>query len=260
MQLSGFDRFLWAATFCIEVLIMAVLLLRHRARSFPAFTAYIAENIGTTIVLFHVFYHFSIVTYAHWYWSLNFLDDLLQFLVLYELSVHIFCPTGVWAPDIRKAFIGAACGSIIVAFLLTWLANPTSRLSIQTFILRSNFFSAALMSELFVCMMILSATAGLPWKTHVARIAQGLGAYSVVSVATSTVMNYLTASQRNHFSSQVARVQITGFLGCEVFWAVMLWLEAPAPRELPESMRIQIYSLQKQVEYDLIRIRAWRRN
>jgi len=260
MQLSGLDRFLWAATFFGEVLIFFVLLVRHRARSFPWFTAFIAENVGTTIALYFVFYHFSLLTYAHWYWYLGILDEVLQLLVLYEVSVHVFCPTGTWAPDVRKAFLSATCACTVIALLLTWLANPTSRLPIQTFVLRSNFFSSALMSELFASMILLSATAGLPWKTHVARIAQGLGAYSFVCVATFTALNYLSAAQRNRLSTPISHIQIMTFLGCEIYWAVMLWQEAPAPRELPESMRIQIYTLQKQVEYDLMRIRTWRRN
>jgi hypothetical protein len=149
---------------------------------------------------------------------------------------------------------------VLLALLLTWLATTSNRLWIQTFVIRTDFFSSVLMSELFACMVLLSATAGLPWKTHVSRIAQGLGAYSAVCVATSTAMNYISASQRNHYSRSISHVEIFGLLGSQIFWSVMLWLEAPAPRELPESMRNQIYTLQKQVEYDLIRIRAWRRN
>jgi hypothetical protein len=50
------------------------------------------------------------------------------------------------------------------------------------------------------------------------------------------------------------------FLACEAYWIAMLWKKAPEPRELPEAMRAQIYTLQKQVERDLARIRAWRKN
>ncbi len=219
MHLSGFDRFVWAATFFGHILVLLVLFARRRARSFPAFTTYVAENIVTTAVLYFVFNNLSFSTYRYSYWSLGILDEFLQLLVFYELAVHVFCPTGVWARDVRGTIMGIVCVSGVVAFLLTWLANPTARLPIQAFILRSNFFSAALMSELFVGTIVLSATAGLPWKTHVARIAQGLGAYSVFCVAMDIAVNYI-----------------------------------------PELMRMQIYTLQKQVEYDLIRIRTWRRN
>jgi hypothetical protein len=108
--------------------------------------------------------------------------------------------------------------------------------------------------------MALSVTAGLPWKTHVARIAQGLGAYSLVSLVTGAAANYFGVSHDTHIYTALARVSVLTYLMCEAYWIVMLWREAPAPRELPEAMRMQIYSLQKQVEYDLIRIRSWRRS
>jgi hypothetical protein len=130
----------------------------------------------------------------------------------------------------------------------------------QTFILRSRFFSAALMSELFVGMVVLSSTAGLPWKTHVARIAQGLGAYSIVCVAKDIVLNYVSLDQHLRVDTELTHLRVLTYLGCEAFWIVMLWKEAPAPRDLPPSMRDQIYSLHKRVEYDLIRIRDWRNN
>jgi hypothetical protein len=187
-------------------------------------------------------------------------DEILQLFVVYELAVHVFRPTGVWARDVNKTFIGVVCASTVVALLLTWLAHPAAHLPLQTFILRSNFFSAALMSELFVGMVVLSATAGLPWRTHVARIAQGLGAYSLVCVALDIVINYVSVNRHPHVLAEFADLQTLTYFGCEVFWIVMLWQEAPAPRELPESMRMQIYSLQKRVEYDLIKIRTWRGN
>jgi hypothetical protein len=260
MHLSGFDRFFWAATFSGQILLLLVLVTRRRAGSFPAFTAYIAENAATTIVLYFVLNYFSLSTYRTCFWSLGILDEILQLFVVYELAVHVFRPTGVWARDVNKTFIGVVCASTVVALLLTWLAHPVARFPIRTFILRSNFFSAALMSELFVGMVVLSATAGLPWKTHVARIAQGMGAYSLVCVGMDIVVNYVSMNQHPHLLAGFADLQTLTYFACEVFWIVMLWQVAPAPRELPESMRMQIYSLQKRVEYDLIKIRTWRGN
>jgi len=161
---------------------------------------------------------------------------------------------------VRATFVGMIGASIVASLLLAWLAHPAAEFAIERFILRSNFFCALLMSELFVGMIVLSSTAGLPWKTHVARIAQGLGAYSMVCVAKDIVVNYVGLSHHRLLYNELSHFRILTYFGCEIFWIVMLWKEAPAPIELPESMRTQIYSLQKQLEYDLIRIRTWRRN
>jgi hypothetical protein len=260
MELTGFDRFLGAATFYGQIMTLLVLIVRGRARPFPVFTIYIVENICTTVVGYFVFYHYSILAYCYLYWSLGIVDEILLLFVFYELAVHVFCPTGVWASDVRRTFLGVVCASAAVALLLTCLAHPTARLAIETFILRADFFSAAMDSELLVGMLVLSATAGLPWKTHVARIAQGLGAYSLVRVATAVVANYLISNRLADLFKKLSDFEILTYLTCEIFWVVMLWRNAPVPRELPESMRIQIYTLQKEVENDLIRARAWRKN
>jgi hypothetical protein len=260
MNLSYFDRFVWAASLYGQALLILVLWTRGRVKSFPIFTAYIAESIATNLALYFIRYHLSRPTYSHAYHTLGFVDEALQLLVVYELAVHIFCPTGVWASDVRKTFLALVGASFAIAFLLTWLAHPAGSLPVDTFLLRSNFFSAALMSQLFVGMMILSATVGLPWKTHVARIAQGLGAYSLFCVAKNIVLAYVDISKHPQVFRELSHLRILTYLGCEAYWIVLLWQKAPAPRDLPEAMRAQIYTLQKQVEYDLVRIRAWRKN
>ena len=257
MNLSGFDHFVWAASFAGQILLLLVLVVRQRARSFPLFTVYAVENIVTTCVLYAVYSHFY-SAYFYAFWSLQIVDEAFQLLVFCELAVHVFCPTGEWAPDVRKTFVGLMCASTLVALLLAWLAHPPPSLPIKAFFLRSDLFSAALMSELFVGTMVLSVTVGLPWKTHVARIAQGLGAFSLICVAKDIV--YLGLGADSRIFRELDHVRILAYLGCEAYWIVMLWQEAPAPRELPEAMRTRIYTLQRQLEYDLIKIRAWRGN
>jgi hypothetical protein len=258
MHLSGFDRFAWAASFIGQILILFVLLVRHRARSFPIFTIYMAVQIGMTLVLYPISYHYPLATYRHWYWALSILCEIFDLLVIYEIAVSVFCPTGKWAQDVRRIFIAWASGSVIVALLLAWTAQPAAPRPIQTFILRNFLFCAVLSSELFVGMVFLSSTVGLPWKTHVARIAQALGAYSILTVILSVITDFVGLAHQQHTYIELSRVRNAFYLACEVYWIVMLWADAPAPRELPEAMRAQIYSLQRQVENDLIRIRSWR--
>jgi len=258
MNLSVFDRCAWVAGSCGQVLLILVLWIRHRAKSFPVFTVYVVWSVLSSIVLYVALFHESQRVYFYTYWYTVFIDEALQLLVFYELAVHVFCPTGSWASDVRRTFFGLAGASTLLAFLLSWLAHPVARLPIQIFLLRSNFFSAVLLSELFVGSMVLSITAGLPWKTHVARIAQGLGAYSLICAAKDIASTYVGIGQDTHIFSELGRLQVLAYVTCEVYWIVMLWQEAPAPRELPEAVRKKLYTLQKQVEDDLNRIRKWR--
>jgi hypothetical protein len=203
---------------------------------------------------------FSFETYQHYFWSAGILDECLQLFVMYEIAAHVFAPMGQWAADVRRTMITMVGVSAVLSALLSLLASPATRFPIQTFILRSNFFSAVLMSELFVCMVVLSSTVGLPWKTHAARIAQGLGTYSLTCIALDIAKIFVGFQNGKQEFDRLNHIRSFIYLGCEVYWIVMLWADSPAPSELPEAMRIQIYTLQRQVENDLIRIRSWRKN
>jgi hypothetical protein len=258
MHPTGFDVFIWAASFAENSLLAIVLFFRGRASSFPFFTLYILFQVIDNIVSYFVL-RAPLSTYQYYYWSENLLEEMLKLLVFYEVAVHVFRPTGVWARDIRKTFIGLACLSFMVAALLTWLAQPKVARLIQTVVLRGNFFSAVLLSELCVGMVVLSGTVGLPWKTHVARIAQGLGTYSLVRVGTGVIQNAMGIHSGGHSYTRSNHASEIAYLVCCFYWIITLYAEAPAPRELPEAMRMQIYTLQRQVENDLARIRAWRK-
>ena len=260
MLLSGFDQVLWAVTFAAHLLLLAVLVVRGRAATFPVFTTLIAFYAARTVALYLILHRLTQRDYFYSYWSMAAVDEVLQVGVFYELAKKVFCPAGVWARDIRRAFVTLIGASAVVACFLTWLADPATSFRVQAVVLRGNLFDSVLMSELFVGMMVLSSTAGLPWKTHVARIAQGLGAYSMLCVGTRAAESYFGVAQDTYSYMTLSRLRILMYAACAGYWMVTLWRDAPAPRELPEAMRMQIYTLQRRVEYDLVRIRAWRRS
>jgi len=257
MQLTGLDLLFWAVGFYSHIVLLFVLGARRRASEFPFFTTLIASNVLRTATLYFIIHHGAKHEYFYTYWSLAVVDMALQFCVVYEMASHVFRPLGVWAPDVRKSFVWLLIGSITVASALTALAKPDTHIWVRSFVIRGNFFSSALMSELFVGMIALSVTVGLPWKTHVARISQGLGVYSIIGV--------LTEAGHNHFGTHsqifttLSHLRITTYLICVWYWNIMLWRNAPAQRELPEEMRIQLFTLQRRVEYDLRELKNWRK-
>lgn len=262
MGLSGVQEFLWASCFAANCVLLAVLLLRKRAAGFPVFTSLISFSVARTIVLFSIALHHPIKSWPYFraYWSLAYVNDVIILAAFYELARHVFCPTGTWARDTRHAFQGLIAVSILLALGLTMLASPSSIRWYQTYLLRSNFFVSVLMSELFVGMMVLSASAGLPWKTHAARIAQGFGGSALVSVVLQGANNYFGFGNGLRTSALIANAEGFSTLVFTGFWIVTLWRDAPAPRDLPPAMLMQIYTLQRRVENDLIRIRNWRQS
>lgn len=261
MSLSRTVADLWAASTTSGVMLVGVLILRKRLRTFPIFSAYAIYCFLENFTAIWIYRHWSRDTYYNWNICCGWIDEALQLAIFYELARDVFCPTGIWARDVYRAFVGLISGSVVVALLLTRMAQPAMPSLRFSLMVRTDFFSAVLMSELLVGIAVLSITAGLPWKTHVARIAQGWGTYSLVCLAFDVVRNYIgDVSGHLYLYAVLANTRNVVWIGCELYWIVMLWRDAPEPRELPEGIRTQIYALNRRVEYDLGRVRSWRGN
>jgi hypothetical protein len=244
----------WAAGLTAHLILLFVLWKRARAKDFPYFTALIVANIVKAIVFNQVRYHGSRDAYRVTYVGFAILDLVLQLCITYELASHVFAPTGKWAPDILKGFGIVAALSLLVASFLACLPTPPEKTFLKEILDRGNVFSSALLCELFVGMIVFSVTARLPWKTHVARIAQGFGLYSLVGMLTES--GHSIVGSGTPLSHTLTFVRMTTYLICATYWIPTLWLDGPAARELPDEMRQQLFTLQRIVAYDLRKIRT----
>ena len=256
MHLTGLDFFFWAVSFLGNLGLLFVLWHRRRAKSFPLFTALITLNVVRTIVLYFVLKLGTKENYFYTYWSLALLDTALQLGVVYEIASRVFRPVGVWARDVRDSFIWMVGLSATVALGLSWLASPPARTWRESFVTKGTLFAAALISELFVLMMALSISARLPWKTHVAKIAQGLGAYSLVSLLIETGHSYFGVGREVRAFVFLSHIRIAAYVACVAYWAVMLWRKEQPSREMTQEMRERLFTLQRRVEYDLQDLRS----
>lgn len=259
MQLNSIDLFFWAAGLLGHIALLVVLFGRRRAAVFPFFTALIVSNIVRTVVLVLVAHFESKQSYRIIYTSFASVDLLLQLCVVYELASQVFRPTGRWAPDAQKGILVMSAVSVVIAAGLAFLPSVSAKAWLASVLNRGNLFSSALLCELFVCMIALSVTVRLPWKTHVARIAQGLGFYSLLGLLTEAGLSVFGMERGAPIASALTFVRFGTYLVCLAYWLITLWLEAPAPRELPEEMRKQLFTLQTRLEYDLRQIRAYKR-
>jgi hypothetical protein len=134
---------------------------------------------------------------------------------------------------------------------LAWADNPVVRSPAHALVVRGNLFAAALESEILVAMLALSVTARLPWKTHVARIAQGLGIYSLISVLLETARSYTRVSRLLPSSTVLSHIRIAVYLCCATYWIVSLSRSERPARTMTAEMREKIFTLGSQVAYDL---------
>ena len=244
MHLTGLDRLLWSLCLIGHVLLLAVLLIRRRASVFPIFTTLITANIFRTLLLYFTLRLGSSESYFYTYWTLAVLDVGLQLAVAYEIASHVFQPLGAWAPDFRRTFSVIAVASVLVALGITCLAAPPTHKLRLAIVLRGEFFSSVVLSELLVALVVLSVTLGLPWQTHVARLAQGFGLYSIFGILTDAAHSYFGSSRGNAFYKSLSQVQIVLYLACVGYWTVTLARKEPAPRLLPEHLHKELCALQ----------------
>ena len=258
MHLSRLDFILWAATLTGHITLLYVLVRRRRAVEYPIFTTLIAANILRTILLYCVLTFGTQRGYSNTYWSLAIVDVALQFGVVYELAVQTFRPLGTWARDLRSGLIGLIGLSLAVAAGLTWLASPPARTILDVVVIKGTFFSSACMIELFVGMLVLSATAGLPWKTHAARISQGFGTYAMVCVLIDAAHGYFGFQGDGHMFFMLSRIRVFTYLFCQCFWIATLWPDEPPRRQLTDEMRLQLSEFRRRIESDLGKFRSGR--
>ena len=256
MILTKLDILLWVAGFIAHLALLVVLLLRRRARAFPVFAALVFLNVSRTLVLFLISREGTRAMYFYAYWSLALVDVALQLGVLYELASRAFRPLGEWASDIRARLAAWMGCSIAVAFLLTWIPEPPSRLWVQVVFLKGSFFSAALMSQLFVGMIVLSSVSGLSWSSYAAKIAKGLAFYSVVTLIFETANTSFGLSGNHPLYDALSRVRMALYLGCVVYWACSLWRHAAPTQKMPDRMRQEVSAISQAVESQLSRLRA----
>lgn len=256
MQLSGVDRFLWTAGFCAHLSLLFVLLFRRRVQKFPLFSSLIAANILRTVILYCIRIYGSKSGYFYTFWSLAVLDTGLQLAVVYEMYAHTFRPLGTWASDLRLGVLRMLALTVVVASVLTWLATPRATIWMQVVVIRGNFFSSVCLTELFVGMTALSVKSGLPWETHAACIAQGLGAYSAIDVVIEIGHSYFGVGTDAHVYATLSHLRMGAYLVCVCYWMVTLWREARKPKRMPDRLLVQLLELQSIVESDLREIRA----
>lgn len=255
MQLDGLDFVFWVSTFAGHLTLVAVLGFRHRIEQYPLFTALILSSVVRTVLLYLVYRSGTATTYYDSYWSLAILDTALQFGVLYEVASTVFRPAGTWARDVRRGWLRLILGASSVASLLTWLAAPAASSWQQILVVKGSFFSAVLMSELFVGMVALSVTAGLPWRTHVARIAQGLGTYSLIDIMIEAAHTLFGRAYVSHADAMLSHLRMAVYLGCLLYWIITLWQEAPGPRVLPSWVGEILPKLQTRAAAELALVR-----
>ena len=97
-------------------------------------------------------------------------------------------------------------------------------------------------------MMVAASEVGLPWKSHVMAVGQGLMVWALLTVTSEGMDAFLDPS-----GSSIAAYYFRGlvYLGTVSYWTVSLWREEPARQPISPALRKYIVALHDRVQYDL---------
>jgi hypothetical protein len=228
MKLTALEELLWACGFLSSAAVLAVLIWRSRWRRFPGFTAWLAFVTGKTILLYIVYRVFhSGHWYARIYWWGLWPEFALQVGVAVELARAALRRHGKWVGDSGKLFFFAgALGVLFSGLLSDWIAPPAG--IFRPWELRVDLFISLVFCELVVSVTLIANWLRLAWDRHLAAIAEGVTAFSVVSLIVTALESYLST----HYFGKLDHFQSYAWIGAMAWIALELGLPTPV-KEIP---------------------------
>lgn len=252
MGITTLEKALWVAGFLGHFALLSVLLIRSRWRTFPVFTSLITYQVVVTAVLF-LFFHFG-TSHAYFlgYWTLAGGDYLLQVALIFEIARNVFHPAGTWIRTARKRFVlWSAVGVSIAAGLCITISPPATE-GLDLWEMRATLFTSLMICALFLSISSVANRFGVPWRSHVMALGQGLVAWATLAVLGDVV--HIATGWRGEFIL-FDRLRMYTYLGALVFWTVAFWQpETVRPPLSPEMLEV-VHALHKRVRHDLGTIR-----
>ena len=224
---------------------MFVLIYKHRARSVPWFTGWIAFGCLYTIALFLIYRMGSKHFYAVVYWAGAFIDLLLQVATVLEIAHNTFSRRGRWVEGARRKFITIASAAPAVGLALALMMTPAAETKLDAWDARASVFTTALICLLFTAVMTVSQNFGLGWRNRILRESYGLVLWSLVAFVTDSLHSYWRTM--GHFDA-LENVRIVVFQAVTLYWCVIFWLPETKSATMPETVSLDLERLQDRLK------------
>lgn len=226
-----------------------LMLAKGRWSTYPALFAFSALDLVSSLALYAIDPVGTSRGYAQWYLYFDIASFLLQLGILYEIAKNVLRPAGVWSRAAWKPLAIAGSIGAVAALLAAWLVQPTGIRGFAAWELRAEVFTGLLTCELVIAMMLSAREVGLPWRSHVMAIGQGLMAYQLVTVLIEGVAASIGPHSPYYTFLYYTR-SLTYFVTL-VYWSVSLWRTEPARRPISPALQKYVLALHERVQYDL---------
>ncbi|GAC1356867.1 MAG: hypothetical protein NVSMB3_03340 [Acidobacteriaceae bacterium] len=253
MNFTLLDNVLWAAGFAGHAALLCILLICGRWRKFPVFTVLIAFHAAETAILFLLSRMGATNAYRVVYWAAAAGSFALQLGLIYEIAATVLRPTGSWVRDARRSFLLWSGVGVLVAFAAAMAVTPAASSALGTWEVRGMLFTSLLTCEVFLAMSAAANRLGLPWRSHVMALGQGLTVWAVMALMSDAA--HIALGWNRDFAV-LDYTRMLFYLGALGFWIVSFWMPERERAAMSPDMREYLVALHNRVQYDLDRLSA----
>jgi hypothetical protein len=222
---------------------LVLLLIRGRVfRTFPAFFIYLCWSLFSDTLFYYVRTHYSASTFFQVSLVQLSLDSAIIFALLVEVAWSVLRPIRSSLP--KYSWVGIAV-LIGVGGLILWpiagLTAPdrVSDAGRNLFLLQQT--PAILRAVFFLALAAFSQLLSIGWRDRELQIATGLGFYSIVSLAVTTVHTHqLSGTQAYYWLDLLGGVS---YLAALTYWVFAFATQPAERREFTPQMQSMLLAV-----------------
>ncbi|HWX54441.1 MAG TPA: hypothetical protein VN176_07600, partial [Verrucomicrobiae bacterium] len=213
MHMSVAQWAFWIIGFALQLLLMAILLVRKGRSQFPIFFNYVIFY-GVVSVVFLIAARQPYAQYFYTYWTITALGVVFGFGVLYEAFGQIMKPYSALADLAKMIFVWAGGFLMAISFLTALTTGGTTSDKICAAILLANRCVLLMQCGLFLLLLVFEKRIGVSWVNRGMCISLGLGMSAVLQLSTWYLLEHFP-SWRNPVETTSSVLSI----GILTYWA-----------------------------------------
>ena len=224
-----------------ELLIIALMISGREFRAFPAFFLFLCWSLFSDWFLFYV-RHSSLATDSFQIYLVQLvIDSAMIFALLVEIAWSILRPIRKSLP--KYSWIGIAVLVALGALILWPIAGLTapdslSDLGRKLFLLQQ--IPAILRAVFFLALVAFSQLLSIGWRDRELQIATGLGFYSIVSLAVTTIHTHQAVGAQYEWLDVVAGLSYVAAL---FYWDYSFATKPAERREFSPQMQSMLLAV-----------------
>ena len=248
-MLSTLASVLWLTSPTLDILLLGAILQKRRWKQFPIFSVAIGVDALLQISLFLVDPSASGELYRNAYRCGSVISFATQLAILVEITKAVLRQPNHWNTGALYRFWSFGLIGILFALFTTWIVNSDKAFGWPVAVDDMQIFSGLVTCELVIAISLVAGQLGLPIRSHVLAIGQGLAAWALLAVSIYGIEAFVNVHGPVYADLEVVRALLYPLT--VLYWTVSLWYEEPARRPISPAFRKYIVALHDQVQYDL---------